>query len=199
MCRTQIYNCYPYSGRWGIYYLQSRVLAHCAQDNNYLLSTLGRVIDDLITDCHRDKQHEKKREVSLALSELVAENLGSTYWCALNGHKTERMTTLPDRTSRFYVEILKVYEFQQSSCLGKGQTSCAPEHLLSAAAYVGNISLVEALLAHGVKVNTGSNVFGKPLFAAALAGHLAIVRLLLARGADADDGAYPELRMINDF
>lgn len=84
------------------------------------------------------------------------------------------------------------YEYEQSSRLGKGQTSHAPEHLLSAAAYVGDVAVVEGLLAQGVVyVNAGSNVFGKPLFAAASAGHLDIVRLLLARGADADDGAYP--------
>ncbi|KAL1984028.1 hypothetical protein VTN96DRAFT_9625 [Rasamsonia emersonii] len=178
-------------GPWLAYHLQSRVLAPRAQDNNnYLLCTLRRVVDELIAKYQGD-EHERKREISLALSRAAAEYLGYRVPNALRGCETRSGVRLPKRSSVAYVSFLRSYEFEQSILLGKGQTSDAPEHLLSPAAYVGDVSLVEGLLAQGVDVNAGSNVFGKPLFAAASAGHLDIVRLLLARGADADDGAYP--------
>lgn len=87
--------------------------------------------------------------------------------------------------------------FDQSSRLGKGQTSHAPERLLSAAAYVGDVSVVESLLAQGVDVNAGSNVFGKPLFAAASASHLDIDRLLLAEVRTLTVVPIPERRTMN--
>ncbi|KAL2007052.1 hypothetical protein VTN00DRAFT_8490 [Thermoascus crustaceus] len=160
-CITGILDYCPHVwGPWVAWHLQRRVLAHRARDNNYLVCTLGRVVDEFVAKYEGDEQHERKLEISLTVSRAAA-------------------------------QYLKLYAFDQSSRLGIGQTSHAPEHLLSAAAYVGDVSVVESLLARGVDVNAGNNVFGKPLFAAASAGNLDVVRLLLARGADADDGVYP--------
>lgn len=76
---------------------------------------------------------------------------------------------------------------------GYSQASDAPVHLLSAAAYLGDLSLVSGLL-HSLPdmdVNTLSDIFGKPLLNAARMGHRDVVRLLLQRGADGKYRGYP--------
>ena len=62
----------------------------------------------------------------------------------------------------------------------------APEHLLSVAANLGNLTLVKHLT-KSVDVNNGSYVFGKPLLNAAWKSHFQIVQFLLNEGADAGD------------
>ena len=67
----------------------------------------------------------------------------------------------------------------------------APEHLLSAAASVGNLSLVEHLLEQepdSFDVSKESDVLGTPLRNASRNGHLKVVRLLLSKGADWEAG-----------
>lgn len=67
----------------------------------------------------------------------------------------------------------------------------APEHLLSAAASVGNLSLVEHLLEQepdSFNVSKESDVFGTPLWNASRNGHLEAVRLLLSKGVDWEAG-----------
>lgn len=71
------------------------------------------------------------------------------------------------------------------------QRSDAQEHLLSAAANIGDLALVQHLI-KSVDVNIGSYVFGKPLLNAAWKGHLETVQFLLIEGADAEDGAQPQ-------
>lgn len=90
-----------------------------------------------------------------------------------------------------YIIRLDAHGFAQSMRTGSGQQSDAPEHVISVAAYLGDISLVEHLLAKGGDVKVRSNIFGPPLRNAALGGHLEIVRLLLDKGANADSGCLP--------
>ncbi|KAL4937048.1 hypothetical protein BDV06DRAFT_227328 [Aspergillus oleicola] len=69
---------------------------------------------------------------------------------------------------------------------GRDQTSDAKEHRLSAAACIGNISLVESALQEGANICGESHIFGTPLVNAARGGHIEILRFLLAKGAPAD-------------
>lgn len=90
-----------------------------------------------------------------------------------------------------YIIQLDAHEFAQSMRTGSGQQSDAPEHVLSVAAYLGDVSLVENHLAQGVDLKVRSNIFGPPLRNAALGGHLEILRALLDKGANADSGCLP--------
>jgi len=90
-----------------------------------------------------------------------------------------------------FVARLDAYRYSQSMRAESGQRDDALEHVLSAAAYLEDMSLVGHLLTQGVDVNARSNIFGPPLRNAALRGHLEIVRLLLDNGANADDGCLP--------
>ncbi|ODM20705.1 hypothetical protein SI65_03758 [Aspergillus cristatus] len=67
----------------------------------------------------------------------------------------------------------------------------APEHLLSAAACVGSLSLVEYLVKQEQEhcsVSAESDLLETPLSSASRNGHLEIVRLLLSNGADWEAG-----------
>jgi ankyrin repeat protein len=56
---------------------------------------------------------------------------------------------------------------------------------LHAAAYVGDLTAISALIAHGANVNDQANIAGiTPLHAAAEEDHLAVVKRLVAAGAD---------------
>ncbi|RDW81611.1 ankyrin repeat domain-containing protein [Aspergillus mulundensis] len=67
---------------------------------------------------------------------------------------------------------------------GGDQTSDSTEHRLSAAACIGNLSLIQTLIDEGADVNAPSDIFGTPLLNAAREGHLPVIRLLLKKGAD---------------
>ncbi|KAF9885858.1 hypothetical protein FE257_012330 [Aspergillus nanangensis] len=72
---------------------------------------------------------------------------------------------------------------------GGMQTSDALEHRLSAAACLGDLSLVKTLIADGANVNGQSDILGTPLANASLEGHSTVVQFLLNEGADIDGGA----------
>ena len=58
------------------------------------------------------------------------------------------------------------------------------ENILTSAAYLGNLGLVELLLCQGAEVNGRSEIFGTALQAAVTTGSYEIVLLLLERGAN---------------
>lgn len=60
--------------------------------------------------------------------------------------------------------------------------------ILTALAYLGDISRLKPLIDAGVDVNAEGLTMGKPLQAAAAKGHIEIVSLLLKSGADANSG-----------
>ncbi|KAL2829259.1 ankyrin repeat-containing domain protein [Aspergillus cavernicola] len=72
---------------------------------------------------------------------------------------------------------------------GDKQSSDAPEHWLSAAAYIGDFALVQLIVEQCVNVDGESDIFGTPLVNAAYGGHLTLVRFLLGKGADVNSGA----------
>ncbi|EER30051.1 ankyrin repeat containing protein [Coccidioides posadasii C735 delta SOWgp] len=75
----------------------------------------------------------------------------------------------------------------------------SPQHLLSAAACVGNTDLVKRLLLQGVDCNTRSNIFGTPLHLAAYCGHAATAKLLLKSGAHPNTKAIRYNEIENTF
>ena len=67
---------------------------------------------------------------------------------------------------------------------GRTQSTDDLMNLLTAAAFLGNLSMVKSLLSRGANVNSRSEYFGAPLQAAIDQGHYDIVLLLLEQGAD---------------
>ncbi|MCJ1224601.1 hypothetical protein MMC12_001246 [Toensbergia leucococca] len=74
---------------------------------------------------------------------------------------------------------------------GNGYLEGQSEHLLTAVAYVGDVSLLKKLLNQGTSIHDKSEYFGTPLQVAASRGHYDIVLLLLEEGADANYGEGP--------
>lgn len=133
----------------------------------------------------------KNKQILSAVSHAVIDFMVAGLGYVLKGELT-RKTRPPHREDLDYIDRIGEYEFDCSMRMGIGQTYDVLEHILSAAAYIGDLSLVEHLLGRdGVDLNARSNVFGPPLRYAALKGHFEIVRLLLDKGADPDGGSYP--------
>lgn len=64
-------------------------------------------------------------------------------------------------------------------------------HTLAAAAYTGNLTIVQQCLNQGCDPNVGSECFGRPLPMAASGGHFDIVKLLLEHKANHLQGCDP--------
>lgn len=132
--------------------------------------------------------------ISLLVSRAAIEFMDNGAFAVSSVLRGKRKPLRSDRHCLSDLDIIiqfDAYDFAKSMANKFGQKSDAPEHVLSTAAYLGDISLVEHLLEQGVDVNARSNIFGPPLRNAALRGHLEIARLLLNRGANADDGCLP--------
>lgn len=193
MCTTRILtenNAHTmwYPNSWVFSYIQSRSLAPDA-NKNYLLRTIRRITDEFVMQYPGGEEHDRKLSISLSLSIAACLHLRKYATLAVTKRDMSRVGS-PSRSNLDYIWSLRVHNFLMSMS-GVGQTSDASEHLLSAAAYIGDMSTVGRLLAEGIDVNEGSNVFGKPLWAAACNGQHEIVRCLLIKGADANYGVYP--------
>lgn len=167
-------------------YLRRWVFSPNSSDK-YLKRTIKYVTEQLIK--HNNTSSYDRQQLSLAVSRAAADSIPGLVWI-LRGESTSEVKP-PSRDDLWYIDSLDEYSFDQSMRHGVGQTSDALEHILSAAAYLGDILLVEHLLIQGVDANSGSNIFGRSLQNAALRGHLDIVRLLLNKGADPEGESWP--------
>lgn len=163
--------------------------------DDYLARTMKYVTNQLIKyDISEQKGPSldgRNQRIPLAVSRAVIDFMVAGLGYVIRGEPTREVSP-PCQEDPDYISHIDEYEFDRSMRLGDGQTCDALEHVLSAAAYLGNISLVEHLLEQeGVDLNARSNIFGPPLRNAALKGHFEIVRLLLDKGADPDGGSYP--------
>lgn len=160
--------------------------------DNYLKRTIKYVTEQLVkhNDSRLYDQRSLSQSLSLIVSRAAADFMDPGLVGILQGRSRSEVKP-PSRDDLWYIDSLDEYSFDQSMRYGAGQTSDAPEHILSAAAYMGNISLVKNLLVQGVDVNNSSNTFGRPLKNAALKGHLEIARLLLNKGADPEGESWP--------
>lgn len=157
--------------------------------DHYLSRTIQYAINQLM-EHNVSSSDDQKQQIPLIVSRAVVDSRPSELIEILRG-KNDHEVQPPHQDSLFYTQELDKYKFDQSFRHGVGQRSDAAEHILSAAAYLGDISLVDHLLAQDVDVNLRSNVFGQPLRNAALKGHLEIVQLLLNKGADPEGGSHP--------
>ena len=166
-----------------------------SSSDDYLACTIKHATNQHIKydipDHKRSSPDGRDQLISLAVSRAVIDFMVAGLGYVLRGKPTREVNP-PCQGDQDYISQIDEYEFDRSMRLGDGQAWDAPEHVLSAAAYLGNIPLVEGLLDQGVvDLNARSNVFGPPLRNAALRGHFEVVRLLLDRGADPDGGSYP--------
>jgi len=144
------------------YYLQSKALTPGSM-NDYFALTVRDTTNQMLGYLAGDEN--QRQQLSLAISRAAIEFKAPGIYSSL----TNAETLQPQISQR----------------------SDAQEHLLSAAADIGDLALVQHL-AKSVNVNIGSYVFGKPLLNAAWKGHLKIVQFLLTEGADAEDGVQPQ-------
>lgn len=158
--------------------------------NDYLSRAMKHVTNQLIK-YDTSEQNESSEPIPLVVSraaiDFIVYGLHRSMTVGLN-----RRPITPRRQNLEYVNGGDDYERERLIRLNGGQTWDAMEHLLSAAAYIGNVSLVEHLLGQkDVDLNFRSDIFGSPLRNAALKRHFEIVKLLLDKGADANGGCYP--------
>lgn len=167
--------------------------------SNYLGNTIKNVSSQIMkydrssgakTSTINDRRYRISLLVSCAVIDFMANGL-LRLSSVPRGGKSFPRNYPPCPSDIDYITRIDAYGFSQSMRTGVGQESDAPEHVLSAAAYLGDISLVQYLLAQGVDVNVRSNIFGPPLRNVALKGHLEIARLLLDSGANTDNGCLP--------
>lgn len=167
--------------------------------SNYLGNTIKNVSSQIMkydrssgakTSTINDRRYRISLLVSRAVIDFMANGL-LRLSSVPRGGKSFPRNYPPCPSDIDYITRIDAYGFSQSMRTGVGQESDAPEHVLSAAAYLGDISLVQYLLAQGVDVNVRSNIFGPPLRNVALKGHLEIARLLLDSGANTDNGCLP--------
>lgn len=133
---------------------------------------------------------EQRQRISLEVSRAAIRHAGVGIHAYLNDEERERYYGPDAHLFRPQTEdgyMSDIYDFVDSVRRGISGSD-GPEHLLSVAAYLGSMCVVEHVLSQGANANSGSNVFGKPLVNAALKGHLDVVRLLVQRGADIQDG-----------
>ncbi|ODM19179.1 hypothetical protein SI65_05796 [Aspergillus cristatus] len=140
------------SGCWmpfAPYYLQSKALTPSSV-NDYSTLTVRDTTNQMVEYLAGDEN--QRQQLSLAISRAAIEFKAPGIYSSLTN-----AGTLQPQTS---------------------QRSDAQEHLLSAAANIGDLALVQHL-AKSVNVKTGSYIFRKLLLNAAWKGHLEIVRFLL--------------------
>lgn len=124
-------------------------------DDNSLLSTISRTAQ-LIEDSHQQQMDTPKDAVLGALCALALFHLGST----------------------------KAAKMMYSDPKVGDQSPDDLANLLIAAAFLGNVELVNSLLREGADANSKSAYLGAPLQAAATKGHYEVVVLLLKHGVD---------------
>ena len=125
-------------------------------DDNPLMSALRRIAESIISIFHGKHIELPKEGIKSILCTAAVNHLGSRG----AGH----------------LMALQSY--------GQTQTTHGTDDLLTAAALLGNIKVLEAVLFTGVEITSVSKYLGTPLQAAAAQGHLEMVLYLLKRGVD---------------
>lgn len=99
--------------------------------------------------------------------------------------ETNRMLALC-RLSSIHLSTTQAQRLMFCSRDGPSASPAEPSELLVAAAFLGEVKLLKALLRAGVDVNRDSDTFGTPLKAAAIQGNLDTAKLLIEHGANAN-------------
>jgi len=163
--------------------------------DDYLARTIEHVTNQLIkydiTEQKGSSLNGQNQQIPLAVSCAVIDFMVAGLGYVVRGEPTREVSP-PCQEDPDYIGHIDGYEFDRSMRLGDCQTCDALEHVLSAAAYLVNRSLLEHLLEQeGMDLIARSNMFGPPLRNAALKGYFEIVRLLLDKGGGPDGGSYP--------
>lgn len=179
------------SSPYALHFLQSRIL-NPRTDDDYLTHALCYVTRRLVEQYSRDNNalEEQRQRISLEVSRAAIGHARVGVRTYLNNEEHTKFygphadLTKPRTEDGYESDFC---DFVQSMRQGVSGSE-GLEHLLSAAAYLGDMSVVERVLSQGANANKGSNIFGNPLTNAALKGHLDVVRLLVQSGADIQNG-----------
>lgn len=154
------------------YYLQVKALAQDPGDGNYFTRTIRHVTDRIMEYINLDlnpaegNDNEKQRK-----------------------EQRQRQQEDISLTLARAAVIRNAYELSPGSEVklfmkdSSDQAIDAPEHLLSAAAILGNLSLVKHLVEKEcINAESGSDVFGDTLANAGRRGYVEIAQFLLSKG-----------------
>lgn len=112
-----------------------------SSSDDYLARTIKHVTNQLIRyniPNHKGSSLDgRNKRISLAASRAVIDFMVAGLGYVLRGRPTREVNP-PCQGDHDYIGRIDEYEFDRSMRLGEGQTYDTPEHVLSAAAYIGN-------------------------------------------------------------